>query len=112
VKLAADFCKENSKRPVANLVAQAKRMHRADHSRRLRRRYERRWDERLGKTGRGWICWIRRFFCISTLALLAILLTGCAPMIPVAAATSYVAGQVAMAFAPDSIPNTRTKGSP
>jgi hypothetical protein len=46
------------------------------------------------------------------LALLAIMLAGCAPMIPVAAATSYVAGQVAMAFAPDSIPNTRTKGSP
>jgi len=46
------------------------------------------------------------------LALLAIMLTSCAPLLPVAAATSYVAGQVAMAFAPDSIPNTRTKGRP
>lgn len=37
------------------------------------------------------------------LALACLLLTGCSAALPVVVATSYVAGQTAMAYAPDSI---------
>jgi hypothetical protein len=40
---------------------------------------------------------------ICVLFVAAISLFGCAPIIPVVAATSYVTGQVTAAFLPDSI---------